>query len=63
MKTKIVSFILISLIMLVETSCFIRVRAKVPRPRARVKVRVYTPPSDTLQQVNAFAPFDSPDNF
>jgi hypothetical protein len=56
MKTKIITIVLAAIIMIGETSCFVRVRARTPR--ARVRVRVYAPPANNAQQENALLPFN-----
>ncbi|HYV90662.1 MAG TPA: hypothetical protein VE978_02725 [Chitinophagales bacterium] len=56
MKTKIISIILAAVIMIGETSCFVRVRARTPR--AKVRVRVYAPPADNQQQKSMLLPIN-----
>lgn len=55
MKTKIITLVLAAIIMIGETSCFVRVKARTPRAKARV--RVYTPPANNPQQEHALLPF------
>jgi hypothetical protein len=60
MKIKIITIVLAAIIMIGETSCFVRVHARTPR--AKVRVRVYAPPSDNPQQEKAFLPLNHSSN-
>ena len=58
MKTKVISIILAAIIMIGETSCLVKVRARGPRAKARI--RVYAPPADNQQQKSVMLPSINP---
>lgn len=56
MKTKIIAIVLAAVITVGETSCFVRVRAR--GPRAKVRVRADVRPVENQQQQSVVFPID-----